>query len=1117
MPYQFISPEDAIRRTDWAAGPRTVEESVELVVVDGKVSMAKTPCIPALFKIFDEIVVNALDQWARGVSPPVKNIWIELVAGRLSVRNDGKGIPIHMEDVPQLGGKIWFPTIVFSAFNQTTNIQSSSITGGVNGLGAKITAVYSTEFTLKTRTGGLYFEQTWKDGKKTALPPIVREDVGGDFTEITFIPDYAGVFGGANPQDFAPIAHGRARLAALYTEANVYYNGEKLPADTPTLLRECNPAEVYKIDLPDSTYPWTVYVQVGGFKLSIVNGIVVKGGPHMTFFENMLTEEIGARIGKKIKSSEKIKKAAICGHLGYILIAQIPSPSWTGQRKDILSGNVSKFAGRKAPARQLDALSKAVEAYVLETILGKKRAKREDIDKYYPAEKLGANSVLYCVEGDSAMSQVKTAITNNSHLTFKRSGLFSLGGVIVNVRKELTFVYTASGRMANQSDKLKKNKRISAFLKATGLRYDYTYETPEQRKTLKYQFIRLVPDQDFDGKGKILSLVTSFIHYCWPALLCRPSYVQWQQSPIIWAYPKQGVVKAFYSIDSFNKWDSTGYEIKYCKGMASYSPDETIHMFKAPPIYELFTDERSGELFEIYLGDDPKKRRRVLTAPTTLEEITPIQSGISCSDHLLCEADHFQRDDLLRKLDNYIDGCTQSARKILDGCLEQFTNTKPKKIDSIAGYILEHKSYEHGVPSLSQSIIGKAALYRRQLPILLPDGMFGSRLNGGADAGAPRYISASLNMRLCSVLYPAEDYELLQFTFNEGKQGEPEYFIPIIPVAICETAELPSHGWKLQKWAMDALGVIDAVVGAIRGRKILTPLQYYRGNWTGEFRRSGGKTYSVGKYALNFPLLTITELPIGVWSDPWSKKYSDREDTDPIFYRVNDQGNTERDVCTKIYLHPNALALLAEYATGDFDGIEVYFSLREPMNNELNLFTEHLSVREFATYEDVLWAWFPHRKELYRKRLARRLLRGECRLALLREQEKFTGAKADFSTLREAEMIRRLEESGYPKLRSGQLKGRQFMSDAEFRERFYAGTYDYLLNMNARDKSHEASVRRQAKIAELVAATSAIAAELQAVFPARGEWLAELEELKQTIIEGRRTTWKFGDYAKHTF
>ena len=72
-------------------------QTTDMFVIDPntlKMEQRKVTYVPGLYKIFDEIVVNAADNKQRDSTMSCLKIEIDQEKGRLSVMNDGKGIPI---------------------------------------------------------------------------------------------------------------------------------------------------------------------------------------------------------------------------------------------------------------------------------------------------------------------------------------------------------------------------------------------------------------------------------------------------------------------------------------------------------------------------------------------------------------------------------------------------------------------------------------------------------------------------------------------------------------------------------------------------------------------------------------------------------------------------------------------------------------------------------------------------------------------------------------------------------------------------------------------------------------------------------------------------------------
>jgi DNA topoisomerase-2 len=98
---------------------------------------------PGLYKIFDEIIVNARDEYVRSITTagmtPIKHIDISVTSNDgntiISVENDGDGITI--DEDPSTG--IMIPELIFGHLLTSSNYDKNEekIVGGKNGYGSK--------------------------------------------------------------------------------------------------------------------------------------------------------------------------------------------------------------------------------------------------------------------------------------------------------------------------------------------------------------------------------------------------------------------------------------------------------------------------------------------------------------------------------------------------------------------------------------------------------------------------------------------------------------------------------------------------------------------------------------------------------------------------------------------------------------------------------------------------------------------------------------------------------------------------------------------------------------------------------------------------------------------
>lgn len=118
---------------------------------------------PGLYKIFDEILVNAADNAQR--SSKMKNIKVNIDAamGRVRVWNDGQGIPVAVHEKE----KVYIPYMIFGELLTGTNFNDDQkkVVGGRNGYGAKLTNIFSRKFTIECLDSqrGLKYTNTWSN------------------------------------------------------------------------------------------------------------------------------------------------------------------------------------------------------------------------------------------------------------------------------------------------------------------------------------------------------------------------------------------------------------------------------------------------------------------------------------------------------------------------------------------------------------------------------------------------------------------------------------------------------------------------------------------------------------------------------------------------------------------------------------------------------------------------------------------------------------------------------------------------------------------------------------------------------------------------------------------
>jgi DNA topoisomerase-2 len=566
-----------------------------------KFKLTKIKFAPAWYKILDEIIVNAIDQW---VNYPKKVSEIKIsfnkTNGVITIFNSGPSIGIY-ETENLHGVKMYAPQLIAAEFLSGDNLDEEGdderITGGTNGAGLKLTNAFSDYLILTTVDTKVkkHYMQKFEDRLNVINKPIIRKTNKTEkksFTQIEFLPSYK-VFGyvkGYSKEifdDLEKLVITRTYQAAAFTSADIYYNDKKIvipecPAD---LLYGSGgksgnvfynfaymflPYPEYGIwytkltssDKQLSKFPWDVCIGIsdGKFRqMSLINGIYVQyGGSHIKHIQNQILNNLKGKVEKLIKKSKtKFNPNYIINNLFIFIRGSIIKPQFSSQIKFNLNDPIEKFASYKFKTKDWAIIWKMLEPHIMSLFLDKYKDKKKNRvtrgavnvpkcnDAKFAGHKTKFNKcTLIICEGDSAMGTVHEGITSkHTKLGYDYYGTFSIQGVPMNARKEISTYVNKKTKTQNiiRNEKLQKNERLSSLVKVLGLDYEKSYELTKQGdeefNTLRYGKTTAAVDQDDDGKGNIFGLYINFIVLFWPALAKR-GFITRFNTPIIRAYPK---------------------------------------------------------------------------------------------------------------------------------------------------------------------------------------------------------------------------------------------------------------------------------------------------------------------------------------------------------------------------------------------------------------------------------------------------------------------------------------------------------------------------------------------------------------------------------------------------
>jgi DNA topoisomerase-2 len=1037
--------------------------------------------VPGLLKIVDEPLANAMDHSIKiaGTPQPTRKIevWIDQATGWVRVRNDGSGVPTGMNT--ENGVRI--PELIFGSCMSGSNFDEEGggrVVAGMNGLGVKLTNIFSKEFVLSTvdtqQDPPQLYVQRWRDNMSSVEQPKMTKCVRYPYTEVSFLPDYArfGVAGGLT-DDMLALMRRRVFDVAACSTVPVWLDGAKLPissferyVDMYVGPRGQHPRAHEVVD--ENWEVAATYSERGEFmQVSFVNGVsTLKGGKHVEHVCASICKRIVDMVQERRKRS--VRPSAVREVLALFVRATVPDPTFDSQSKETLVTPVAKFATKCVLSdRFFEALYKTRIVEMLMASAGAldaKEASKTDgakrstvkVPKLDDAPLAGGSRSSECVllltEGDSARSSVLAGLSATDRSKY---GVFPLKGKLLNT-------------LDCAAAKVNANKEIAMLKQILGLQAGKEYTSVA---SLRYGTICLVTDADQDG-AHIRGLLINMFNSLWPSLVLREGFLQTLQTPLVKVSLSTGTLN-FYSMQRFEEWRATGEgargaEVRYLKGLGSSTEQDSREWFSdMRTMNYVHTGEKCADALGLAFSKTRADDRKGWLLDYDHNDVLEYAPKVTYSEFVHRELKHFSAHDLSRSIPSVVDGLKPSQRKILYACFKRNLITGIR-VSQLAGYVSEVAAYHHGEASLTAAIVGMAQEYvgTNNLNLLHPQGMFGTRLSRDS-AASPRYIHTHLTP-LSRVLFQKDDDGVLRRTTDDdGEPVEPVWYVPIIPLVLVNGALGIGTGFSTAVPSFHVDDVVRCMLSVIDAEGVppaccdeIEP--HYQG-FAGTVRSVGARTWvTAGRYERAGPdAVLVTELPVGTYIDDYREFLADgiSDGTLPSLREFTSMGDHER---VRIELRFSAGALDGLLADGNAFEKSLRLVSKQITLKNMHMFDAAGRIRRYDGTGEV-FAGF------YQVRLATYHARREMLMRKLERESAIAHAKADFvqAVISSVIVLNAADE--------GQIEATLRSLGAPLGD---DGSYDYLLTMPMRSVSAQRVevLRKQAAAAqarlEVLAATT---------------------------------------------
>ena len=526
-----------------------------------------------------EIITNSIDEATMGFGNIIK---VELSEGnRIKIEDYGRGAPFgKREDGTEALEAIY--TMSHSGGKFSDKIYQN--VAGLNGIGAKGAALSSDIFEVWSIRDGQTAYLKLNKGKKESFSVAPSSKNSHTGTIVSFIPSQEVYNLEKISIDFNEIVSMCRNWSYLYPQIKFILTnnitGEELEIQSKNglldFLKDNNFQSIHKTPLhivvkedsmeAEIVMEWTNSRTEKSY--TFTNGLEnPNGGTSLTGTKTAITNFFKKKV-KDEASPDILRKGLV-----YAISCKVPHPSFSDQTKGKVNNSELRGLCQRATGQMLEdferkhkdefekilsLLMKEVKAELAadkarQAILNHEKEQKANekkkllnFDKLRDARKLGKDSILLCVEGNSAGGSMSIGRDPN------RYGVLMFRGKAKNLLKS-----TIEEGLANEEVKL--------LLQALGI----TYGKPYNSDKLRYGRVALAVDGDFDG-SHIGLLLMSMLQVLAPQFL-QENRLFWLRAPICKVETKNKTY--FYYNDEEFKTHPKG-NITFFKGLGQMTDED---------------------------------------------------------------------------------------------------------------------------------------------------------------------------------------------------------------------------------------------------------------------------------------------------------------------------------------------------------------------------------------------------------------------------------------------------------------------------------------------------------------------------------------------------------------
>ena len=623
---------------------KTQYDADSITVLEGLEAVRKRPGMyiggvgtKGLNHLIYEIVDNSVDEHLAGFCD---TITVTLEAdGSATVTDNGRGIPVGMHEKGISAERLVFTTLHAGGKFDNSAYKTS---GGLHGVGSSVVNALSTRMTVRVKTGGCIYEDSYERGNPVVelvdglLPVIGKTRESG--TSINFLPDDT-IFDKTRfkEDDVKSRLHETAylnpKLTIIFqdkrkeTPEKITYNE---PEGIVGFIKDMNKSQeaihdvIYFIGESEGISVEVAFQYINEFHenvLGFCNNIYnSEGGTHLTGFKTMFTNVINTyarELGILKEKDVNFTGADVRNGMTAVVSIKHPDPRFEGQTKTKLDNQdaakvVSKVTGEEITRffdRNLETLKNIIscaekaakirktEERAKTNMLTKQKFSFDSNGKLANCEsKDPSKCEIFIVEGDSAGGSAKTA----RNRAFQ--AILPIRGKILNVEKA-------------SIDKVLANAEIKTMINAFGCGFSEGYGNDFDITKLRYDKIIIMADADVDG-AHISNLLLTLFYRFMPELIFE-GHIYIAMPPLYKAMPSKGEEEYLYddkALERYRKRHKGPFTLQRYKGLGEMDADQLWETTLNPEtrmlkLVEIEDARMASEVTEMLMGTDVPPRK----------------------------------------------------------------------------------------------------------------------------------------------------------------------------------------------------------------------------------------------------------------------------------------------------------------------------------------------------------------------------------------------------------------------------------------------------------------------------------------------------------------------------